>query len=167
MTRNSFKNLLSREGDRVQAVGQRLSYQFSGEHLWCTYAYPEICQINVIEMMNLFHFHIHQSAYLSMAPPSSACSISNCDSKLTNHSNERWSRLIQKKSTLRRFIILCGISLDHSKLHRGQVCRAFQYRCIIDCKIEANGVTPIPVAIRTACWARNMWLDGAPYGPSI
>ncbi|KAF4525978.1 hypothetical protein B566_EDAN000770 [Ephemera danica] len=38
----------------------------------------------------------------SMAPPNSACSISNCDSKFTNHSNERWSRLIQKKSTCNR-----------------------------------------------------------------
>lgn len=107
------------------------------------------------------------SIYLSMAPPSSACSISNWDNKLTNHSNDRWSRLIQKKSTFRRCITVCGISLDHSKLQRGHVWRAFQYRCMIDCKIEANGVTPIPVAIKTACWARNIWLDGAPYGPSI
>lgn len=35
----------------------------------------------------------------SIAPPSSACSISNCDRRFTNHSNERWSRFIQKKST--------------------------------------------------------------------
>ena len=35
----------------------------------------------------------------SIAPPCSACSISNWDSKLTNHSKDRWSRLIQKKST--------------------------------------------------------------------
>ena len=35
----------------------------------------------------------------SMAPPCSACSISNCDKRFTNHSNDRWSRLIQKKST--------------------------------------------------------------------
>ncbi len=35
----------------------------------------------------------------SMAPPSSACSISSWDSSSTNHSKERWSRLIQKKST--------------------------------------------------------------------
>lgn len=35
----------------------------------------------------------------SMAPPSSACSISSCDRRFTNHSNDRWSLLIQKKST--------------------------------------------------------------------
>ena len=35
----------------------------------------------------------------SIAPPCSACSISNCESKLTNHSKDLWSRLIQKKST--------------------------------------------------------------------
>ena len=35
----------------------------------------------------------------SMKLPNSACSISNCESKCTNHSKLRWSRLIQKKST--------------------------------------------------------------------
>lgn len=58
--------------------------------------------------------------------------------------------------TFRRFIIVGGISLAHENLHFGQQCRAFQYLCIIDCNIEANGVTPIPVAINTACWARNI-----------
>lgn len=32
-------------------------------------------------------------------PPCSLCSISNWFNRLTNHSNERWSRFIQKKST--------------------------------------------------------------------
>lgn len=92
----------------------------------------------------------------SIAPPSSACSISSCESRFTNHSNDCWSRLIQKKSTLRRFMIVGGISLDHSKLQRGQQWRAFQYRCMIDWRIEANGVTPMPVAIRMACCAWKM-----------
>ena len=35
----------------------------------------------------------------SMKLPNSACSISNWESKCTNHSKLRWSRLIQKKST--------------------------------------------------------------------
>jgi len=59
-----------------------------------------------------------------------------------------------------------GISLAQENEHFGHVCLAFQYRCIIDCSIEAKGVTPIPVAINTACCARKMWLEGAPYGPS-
>ena len=33
--------------------------------------------------------------------------------------------------------------------------------------MEANGVTPMPAAISTACSAWKMWLDGAPYGPSM
>ncbi|KYQ56502.1 hypothetical protein ALC60_04579 [Trachymyrmex zeteki] len=52
--------------------------------------------------------------------------------------------------------ILGGISLAQENEHFGQVCLAFQYRCIIDCNIEAKGVTPIPVAIKTACCARKM-----------
>ena len=39
------------------------------------------------------------SRNLSIDPPCSACSISNCDSRFTNHSKLLWSRLIQKKST--------------------------------------------------------------------
>ena len=34
-----------------------------------------------------------------MTPSCSDCSISNCESNLTNHSNDFWSRFIQKKST--------------------------------------------------------------------
>jgi len=64
--------------------------------------------------------------------------------------------------TFRKFITVGGISLAQENEHFGQVCLAFQYRCIIDCKIEAKGVTPIPVAIKTACCARKIWLDGAP-----
>lgn len=58
--------------------------------------------------------------------------------------------------TLRKFITVGGISLAQENLHFGQQCRAFQYLCMIDCSIDANGVTPIPVAIRTACWALNI-----------
>lgn len=68
--------------------------------------------------------------------------------------------------TFLRCITVGGISLVHVYLHFGHVCRAFQYRCMIDCNMDANGVTPMPVAIITACWALNMWLDGAPYGPT-
>ena len=35
------------------------------------------------------------------------------------------------------------------------------------CSMEANGVTPIPAPIRTACSAWKMCVDGVPYGPSI
>ena len=33
--------------------------------------------------------------------------------------------------------------------------------------MEENGVTPIPDAMRTPCWARKKLLAGAPYGPSM
>ena len=33
--------------------------------------------------------------------------------------------------------------------------------------MEANGVTPIPAPIRTACSARNIALVAVPYGPLI
>ena len=36
-----------------------------------------------------------------ITPSCSDCSISNWDRSLTNHSNDFWSRLIQKKSTLK------------------------------------------------------------------
>lgn len=74
--------------------------------------------------------------------------------------------IYQISFTLRKFMTVAGMSLAQANLHLGQQWRAFQYRCMMDCKMEANGVTPIPVAISTACWARNMWLEGAPYGPS-
>lgn len=38
---------------------------------------------------------------------------------------------------------------------------------MIDCRMEANGVTPIPVPTKTACCALKMCVDGAPKGPSI
>jgi len=41
------------------------------------------------------------------------------------------------------------------------------YLYIIDCKIDENGVAPMPVAIRTACSARKIFDAGAPKGPSI
>ena len=34
------------------------------------------------------------------------------------------------------------------------------------CKMDANGVTPIPVPMRTACSERKMSEAGAPKGPS-
>lgn len=37
----------------------------------------------------------------------------------------------------------------------------------MDCKMEAKGVTPIPVPTKTACCARKMCVDGAPKGPSM
>ena len=37
-----------------------------------------------------------------ITPSCSDCSISNWESSLTNHSNDFWSRLIQKKSTLKK-----------------------------------------------------------------
>lgn len=60
-----------------------------------------------------------------------------------------WRNVIT--STFRKFMTVIGISLAHENWHFGQVCLAFQYLCIIDCRIEAKGVTPIPVAISTAC----------------
>ena len=60
----------------------------------------------------------------------------------------------------------CNSSL-HWNSHLGQFLLTFQYRCIIDWRMDANGVTPMPVPISTACSARNMLLDGAPNGPSM
>jgi len=37
---------------------------------------------------------------------------------------------------------------------------------IMDWRMEEKGVTPIPVAMRTACSARKISLAGAPKGPS-
>ena len=37
---------------------------------------------------------------------------------------------------------------------------------MIDCKIEAYGVTPMPVPIKTACFDLKICDAGAPYGPS-
>ncbi len=36
-----------------------------------------------------------------------------------------------------------------------------------DCKMEENGVTPIPVAMSTACLALKKLEAGAPKGPSM
>ena len=35
------------------------------------------------------------------------------------------------------------------------------------CSMEANGVTPMPAPIRTACSAWKMCKEGVPYGPSM
>ena len=48
-----------------------------------------------------------------ITPPCSDCSISNCDKSLTNHSNDFWSRLIQKKSTFFKLNILGKTSSLH------------------------------------------------------
>ena len=60
-----------------------------------------------------------------------------------------------------------AMSSFHFRLHLGHSLLISLYRCIMDCKIAENGVTPIPVAINTACSARKMLLAGAPNGPSI
>ena len=39
--------------------------------------------------------------------------------------------------------------------------------CMIDWRMEAKGVTPIPVATRTACSAEKMVEEGALWGPSM
>ncbi len=39
--------------------------------------------------------------------------------------------------------------------------------CMMDCRIDENGVTPIPVATMTACLARKKFEAGAPKGPSM
>ena len=50
----------------------------------------------------------------------------------------------------------------HWWLQPGQVFLFSQNLHMMDCRMEANGVTPIPVAMRTACRARNTLLAGAP-----
>ena len=60
-----------------------------------------------------------------------------------------------------------AMSSFHLKLHLGHSRFMDLYRYIIDCKIAEKGVTPIPVAIKTACSARKMLLAGAPNGPSM
>ncbi len=37
---------------------------------------------------------------------------------------------------------------------------------MMDCSMDEKGVTPIPVATRTACSERKMSVAGAPKGPS-
>ena len=137
---------------------------------------------------------------------SPACSSSIWFSSLMNHSNDFWSRFIQKKSTLiekvkyavnciiyKKIFIglfwytnltpLCNLECQtffklwddecvamssfHFQLHFGHSLLMSLYRCIRDCRMDENGVTPIPVAINTACSARKMLLAGAPKGPSI
>ena len=41
------------------------------------------------------------------------------------------------------------------------------YLYMMDWRMDAKGVTPIPVPMRTACWARKIWDVGAPNGPSM
>lgn len=65
---------------------------------------------------NALVMYICISRNLSMAPPSSACSISSWESRFTNHSKDLWSRLIQKKSTYNL------ITQNYEDKLRGLVC---------------------------------------------
>lgn len=67
--------------------------------------------------------------------------------RFKNHSNDFWSRLIQKKSTFCKLCTHWLRSSTHLNEHWGQVRVATLYLNMTDCKIEENGVTPIPVAI--------------------
>ena len=51
--------------------------------------------------------------HLSISPPWTACSISSCERRLTNHSKLFWSRLIQKKSTFFKLNMDLSIWSDH------------------------------------------------------
>ena len=59
------------------------------------------------------------------------------------------------------------ISLYHSCSHFGQWANDFLYLNHRLWRILANGVTPIPPAIKTACSELNIRLDAVPNGPSI
>lgn len=97
---------------------------------------------------------------------SSCCSASIWVSKFKNHSNDFWSRLIQKKSTFLRLCIACPRSVNHLSWHLGHSLLEDRYLYIMDCKMDEKGVTPMPVATRTACSALKMLEAGAPKGPS-
>ncbi len=58
-------------------------------------------------------------------------------------------------------------SLVQQYWHLGQVFLACQYLCMMDWRMEAKGVTPMPVPTSTACCARKIWDVGAPNGPSM
>lgn len=64
----------------------------------------------------------------SIVAPSSACSISSWESRLTNHSNERWSRFIQKKST-------CNTKhyVKSSRVRAVFIMRSHPVLCIVIC----------------------------------
>lgn len=59
-------------------------------------------------------------------------------------------------ATFFSFRIVEGNSLIQQLLHFGQICLACLKRFIILCNMEANGVTPIPVPISTACSASKI-----------
>lgn len=77
--------------DNVGEIGFTFSWRRSSANCKPTAFMSVFC--------NALVMYICISKNLSMAPPSSACSISNWDSKLTNHSKDLWSLFIQKKST--------------------------------------------------------------------
>ena len=58
-------------------------------------------------------------------------------------------------------------SIGQDILHLGHVVLHRRYRCIILCTTDANGVMPIPVAMRTACSDAKTRRVGVPYGPSM
>lgn len=58
-------------------------------------------------------------------------------------------------------------STGHEHLHRGHVVLHRRYRCMMLCTTEANGVMPIPVAIKTAWSASNTPRVEVPNGPEI
>ena len=48
-----------------------------------------------------------------------------------------------------------------------QAGAAVSHLCMMDCRMEAKGVTPMPVPMSTACCAWKIRLVGAPKGPSM
>ena len=81
------------------------------------------------------------SRNLSMAPPISlACSISSWDNRLMNHSNERWSRLIQKKSTYKMIESVEKIqsNLYWSHMRTPDNCSGYSVAGVIEIKFAAS-----------------------------
>ena len=67
--------------------------------------------------------------------------------------------------TFCNFLSEYGIFPTHEYEQFGHECDACWYRNIMVFKIDANGVTPIPHDIKTACSASEKSVDGVPYGP--
>ncbi|VVC92697.1 unnamed protein product [Leptidea sinapis] len=74
--------------------------------------------------------------------------------------------LLQNKTfTFRNVISSKGLECQACS-QRGHTTLVRQYLYIMACRMDANGVTPIPAATSTACSAWKMWEEAAPYGPS-
>ena len=69
--------------------------------------------------------------------------------------------------TFLRHMRSSGMLSNQECWQEGQVLLLALNRCMTDCKIDANGVTPMPAPINTACSAWKIALVGVPYGPSI